>query len=52
MIDDIELDIIRITGRYFFSDVKQPKEFSVDSSALSDETLRMIFDDLERICHD
>ena len=46
-IDDIEIDTITIVGRYHLSDDKNI-EFCFNSKSLSDETMKLIFNDLER----
>ena len=47
MIDDIEIDTITIIGRYHLSDDKNI-EFRFNSKCLSDETMKLIFNDLEK----
>ena len=51
-IEEIELDTITLTGRYYIENQVEPKEFVVNSNALSDETMHMIFKDLERITNE
>jgi hypothetical protein len=48
IIEDIELDTITLTGRYYIENQVEPEEFVMRSDALSDETLNMIFRDLGR----
>ena len=47
-IEEIELDTITLTGRYYIENQVEPKEFVVNSNALSDETMHMIFKDLDK----
>lgn len=45
-LDDIVLDSIQLVGRAYSKD-GQEFEFTVNSEALSDETLHSMFDDLD-----
>ena len=47
-IEEIELDTITLIGRYYIENQVEPKEFVVNSNALSDETMHMIFKDLDK----
>lgn len=45
-LDDVVIDTIRITGTTYTKNGEE-YNFSVDSSAVSDETLRSMFNDLD-----